>query len=655
MTSDSEPLTTSAPRDRTTLRAYLPAAVLTLVILLVYALLELLQARTIAWERFLIFAASVACLCTGGVWWLNCSLRASARRLAQSSSRLAVGNLSQPVATEPAGPLAPVALSLETLRSNLAAREAEVPGWRSELERQVQERTAALEEARNGLERSRDFLAVLFDSLEDEVAIIDRDYRVVGVNRARQRRRGHAKSLIGETCYAAFYNLDEPCDQGRGRCPAKSVWRTGQPARVTHAHVNESGVVSYLDVVASPIRDGDGHVINVLEVARDVTDSKQLEEQVIRTSEEMATLVSLSSAIACSMDLQAILGLAIDHLLILTDSAGGGALVYPRDGEPQPTVVTRGVDPREVERLVGKGPLPERTMQVRRLDSSGAELLSVPIAAGDKLVGEMFMQGASRHWYTSTGQQLLVSIGSQLAVAVDNARLYETLQRKEEALSAFLRKYIEAQEEERKRVARDLHDETAQSLTALAMAIETAAQRPAITAEEVRSQLVPARVLVERTSHELARIIRDLRPSLLDDLGLLPALGWYADNRLKPAGIRVTIETVGHERRLAPALETTLFRIAQEAMSNIVRHAQAENASLQVEFTAEHVALDVEDDGCGFDVEAALSRGKDGKAEAPFGLIGMHERVEMLGGMLAIESRPGQGTSVRVEVPAQAL
>jgi signal transduction histidine kinase len=135
---------------------------------------------------------------------------------------------------------------------------------------------------------------------------------------------------------------------------------------------------------------------------------------------------------------------------------------------------------------------------------------------------------------------------------------------------------------------------------------------------------------------------------LLDDLGLLEALEFYADTRLRPLGIQVTSETVGTDGRFPPELETALFRVAQEAMSNIARHAEAENVSLTLEFQDEFVTIDIEDDGRGFDVEATFARGQDG---SPFGLMGMRERVDLLDGTLAVESRPGEGTSVRVRVP----
>ena len=114
----------------------------------------------------------------------------------------------------------------------------------------------------------------------------------------------------------------------------------------------------------------------------------------------------------------------------------------------------------------------------------------------------------------------------------------------------------------------------------------------------------------------------------------------------------MTFETVGTEKRLPHELEMALFRVAQEAMSNIARHAEAENVSLTLEFQHEVVAIDIEDDGQGFDVEATLARGKDG---SPFGLMGMRERVDLLDGTLVVESRPGEGTSVRVRVPVDRV
>lgn len=595
-------------------------------------------------------------------WFIVIRLVRPVKVLTHACHRISEGDLTQPVPPMGGGEMSILANSFETMRTHLLASHArlkasqeEIRRWGRELEFKVLERTAELQEARDNLERSRDYLVTIFDSIEDQLAVIDKDYRVVEVNRVVQRRHGEGKTLVGEPCHLALRGAEELCELQRGGCPAKTVWRTGLPSRVTQVHLDNDGHTTYLDIVASPITDGHGNIVNVLELARDVTESKRLEDQVIRTSEELATLVSLSSAIACSMDLRAMLGLALDHVLALMDSPAGGILVEPAEGEAEPTVVARGLETQQVLMLTVEGHRPKDRMEVRKAQFNGADLLCVPIATSETVLGEMFISCPSEeHCFGGTGLQLLVSVGSQLAVAVENARLYEAVRKKEEDISLFLRKYIAAQEDERKRIARELHDETAQSLTALAISIETALQKPTNSAAEVKRLLVPARSLTERVSRELDRIIRDLRPSLLDDLGLMEALAWYADNRLRPLGVQVTFETVGTERRLPPALETALFRVIQEGISNIARHSKAENVSLTVEFGDGYVALDLEDDGCGFDVDSTLGKGKDGDDDSPFGLLGMRERTELMGGTLCVESRPGQGTSVRVRVPLDA-
>ena len=224
--------------------------------------------------------------------------------------------------------------------------------------------------------------------------------------------------------------------------------------------------------------------------------------------------------------------------------------------------------------------------------------------------------------------------------------LYRQLQERDRWREELLRKVISAQEDERKRLARELHDETSQTLSALAMKIETAlAAAPPGTA---RDRLAEARTLTVRTLDELHRLIFDLRPSVLDDLGLLSAIRWYAERHLEPLGIIVQFEASGFERRLRPELETALFRVAQEAITNIAKHAGAETELIQCLERDGRVAVEIEDDGKGF-VPASLP--PPAARERGLGLMGMRERVELFGGTLEVDSAPGQGTRVSVSVP----
>jgi signal transduction histidine kinase len=220
------------------------------------------------------------------------------------------------------------------------------------------------------------------------------------------------------------------------------------------------------------------------------------------------------------------------------------------------------------------------------------------------------------------------------------------LKAREEARGQLLRKVITAQEDERKRIARELHDETSQALAVLAMGLEAAQ-------DAIRSGRTPrldeVKAVAVATLEDVHRIILDLRPSVLDDLGLLSAIRWYADRALATKAISVRCE-FGEMRRLPPEMETALFRICQEAMSNVARHAQATAALVQVGMEGDEVVIDIEDDGKGFDPEVASRR----EGRRPWGLMGIRERAEILGGTATIESAPGQGTHVDVRIPVPA-
>jgi signal transduction histidine kinase len=231
------------------------------------------------------------------------------------------------------------------------------------------------------------------------------------------------------------------------------------------------------------------------------------------------------------------------------------------------------------------------------------------------------------------------------AAADENAALYEEVKRKEAARGEMLKRVISAQEEERRRIARELHDETSQNLAVLAIGIETQVSPGA--GPDSQEKLDELKSLVVRTLDGVHRLVYDLRPSVLDDLGLLAGLRWYAESRLGPQDIKFSLMLSGEERRLPAELETALFRIGQEAISNVARHANASNAFLVIGFEDAAVTLEVEDDGEGFDAAAAASRNEQGG----WGLMGMAERATLFGGECEITSGPGTGTRVAVRIP----
>ena len=211
----------------------------------------------------------------------------------------------------------------------------------------------------------------------------------------------------------------------------------------------------------------------------------------------------------------------------------------------------------------------------------------------------------------------------------------------------LLERLISAQEEERRRVARELHDEAGQALSAIMLDLARAIDALPKEATEARQKLLQSRNLAAQTLGELRKLIYDLRPEVLDQLGLAPALRSYVKSRLDAKNIKTRLSFSGVGNRLPPSMETTIFRIIQEATTNVVRHSGASTVNIKVAVTKSMADASIEDNGKGFDVETAL------RAPESWGLRGIRERVGVVGGQLSITSQPGKGTRIRFQIPLE--
>jgi signal transduction histidine kinase len=272
--------------------------------------------------------------------------------------------------------------------------------------------------------------------------------------------------------------------------------------------------------------------------------------------------------------------------------------------------------------------------------------VGVPLKSKEKVVGVLTIARAQT--FSEQEVQLLTALGHQLGIAIENGRLYQELQLKEEMRTELLRQIISAQEDERRRVARELHDVTSQALATLAVRLETLTAPRGTNFKNAETQLEEIKSLLARTSKEVHELIYNLRPSLLDDLGLPAALRSCARNTFEGSGVEVHVEVAGQEKRLPPQVEIAVFRIVQEAIANIARHSRAESAYISLEFKDESIVIQVEDDGIGFDLTQVST---SGSGKECVGLLGMKERAELLGGTLTIDTKPGRGTRVAMEIP----
>ncbi|MDR7543897.1 MAG: histidine kinase [Armatimonadota bacterium] len=281
---------------------------------------------------------------------------------------------------------------------------------------------------------------------------------------------------------------------------------------------------------------------------------------------------------------------------------------------------------------------------------SAGPTLAVPLVFKDRVMGALVVARHAWWPFSDADTSLLVTLSNQLSIAMENVRLFQEVREKEAHRGELLSKLITAHEDERRRIARELHDEVSQSLTGLMMTI-TAAE--GVHDEQVlRQRLTAIYAAAEATLEEVRKIIHDLRPTALDDLGLVSAVRVHARNMLEAAGVRLTFEASGFgQRRLPAAVETTVFRVAQEAITNVARHARATAATVALRLENGTLHVLVEDNGRGFDPHQVLGRRED----RPVGILGMQERAALIGGSLEIDAQPGRGARVRLVVPLKEM
>lgn len=389
------------------------------------------------------------------------------------------------------------------------------------------------------------------------------------------------------------------------------------------------------------------------------------------TAGELAALSRVSAAISTLRDLDAILEVALENVLAIMNGTSGGILLLDEETQTLSYRVYRGLSAKYAQQMhlkVGEGiagkvaqtgeailledisadPRTARPEWVRR---EGLKAwLSVPLRAKQAVLGVINVASNMPHRFTTEDMHLLHSIGDQLGVAVEEAKLYEELRQSREMYRHLAQRVLLAQEEERKRIAMELHDETSQALSGLALnlqALMEMADMIGVNDAEFTSRFRKTHALAIHIGSEVSRLIADLRPTLLDTLGLVPAIRQYAETTLTPLGIKVSF-SCDDVSGLPPEMEVGLFRWAQGAIGNIMQHSEATNARVSVRLDGEHLVLRITDDGIGFDVTQLTRMEETGRGA---GLFGIQERVRLLGGKCTIESRIGEGTTITARVP----
>ena len=427
------------------------------------------------------------------------------------------------------------------------------------------------------------------------------------------------------------------------------------------------------------------------ELEERVQELRTANEAVLRRNRELAAVNSAIGSISSALDLSSVLQNITDAARNLVQSRYAALGVADESGRIR-QFITSGITP---EQRAAIGPLPQGHGLLGVLIKEGKplripdiaqdpnshgfppnhppmkSLLGVPILFQGKPVGDLYLTDKiGAEVFSEEDQELLMLLAGHAAVAIENARLYEEVRAARDRLQVWseeleakvaertreIQRYsqelttrvLQAQEEERKRIARELHDETAQSLSTLLINLDLLEPFVSQDGDVLRSGFERIRDLAKRTLDETRALSHALRPTILDDFGLIAALHWFVDEFKETFGqpVEVRIDSGGPDR-LAPEVELALFRIAQEALTNSGKYAEASETRLELSFPDGLAQLVVEDNGKGFDPERLSGPSRRGG----LGLYGMQERAALLGGTLALDSSPGKGTRVTAVVP----
>lgn len=375
----------------------------------------------------------------------------------------------------------------------------------------------------------------------------------------------------------------------------------------------------------------------------------------MEAAERQRALVDAGIALASELDLDEILGKLVRTAAALTDARYAALGVIARDHATLDRFITHGVD--EAERAaIGAPPRGRGILGVLIRDARPLRLhdlmtapeavgfppnhppmrsfLGVPVMLRGTPYGNLYLtEKAGGGDFTDEDEELTTSLAAQAAVAIENAR---------RVARDALARAVAAQESERRRLARELHDGTGQALTSILLGLSAVERADSL--DQAKLAATSLRTLVVGTLREVRQLAVDLRPKALDDFGLGPALVRLGQSVRETTGLDVQVAAHVGNARLDPETETSVYRIVQEALANILRHAEAKHASIVVTRRVGSVSVVIEDDGRGFQVAQPVEG---------MGLAGMRERVNLLDGILAIESAPGSGTTIVAELPVK--
>ena len=422
-------------------------------------------------------------------------------------------------------------------------------------------------------------------------------------------------------------------------------------------------------ISGNAVRDAEGKIIGYEAIAKDITARMDRVRNLHQQKRELSLLHSIAVAMNVTPDLDEILMIALRKVLDVLNLDSGAIFLINKTKSAFILKVQQGLPEKvvgSVHHLVlhdqalmqslleeDRSLKPQRTFppfkaSLRSADGEDSvELLCFLITAKKMASGFIALQLASNRSVSDRDHQMLGSLGNFLGSAIDNAFLGLTIRQHREELRGLTARLFNSQEEERKRIARELHDETGQALTGISFTLDTILKTHTPESGRIREEILEIRKQINRTYQEIRRMSHRLHPAILSHLGLEPALESYLGRISNYSPIAIDFKMVGFEERMEPQIETLLYRICQEAINNTIKHSQAKHFRLSIIKSYPNIIFLAEDDGVGFDPDQFEEN------RQALGLLGMRERASLAGGKFSLRTGTGKGTRIRIEIPIE--
>ncbi|MBN1811170.1 MAG: PAS domain S-box protein [Anaerolineae bacterium] len=521
----------------------------------------------------------------------------------------------------------------------------------------------ARRQAEAALREREEQYRTLFESSPEAITLIDLDGKILDCNDATAQITGMPKEqIVGRpfTDLGLLREKDIPW-----QLATLSQLAKGEDAGPYELRIREGKNARWLEVFPVALKK-DGGVYALQIIARDITKRRWAEEKIKQRNEELTVLNTIAAAVSQTLELQEVLTAALQETMMVLNAEGGIVYLFDEDSQSFVPTIHHGLSPDVLEEMsrfklgegllgqtaqsrhplfipdIGRGP---KNVTPAAVNAGWRSLVGVPLETVGETVGVMAILSREEGKLAPERLSVLTAIGNQVGVAVENAQLFEAVSLGRERLQILSQRLVEVQESERRTIARELHDEIGQALTGLKLVLDMTARSPG---EDIGESLREALALVDGLMAQVRDLSLDLRPTMLDDLGLLPALLWHCGRYTDQTGVHVDFRHTNLEgRRFGPKVETAAYRIVQEALTNVARHADVDQVTVRLWAEQDTLNVQIEDQGAGFDPERAMV------AEESSGLVGMRERAVLLGGELTIESTPGAGTRLMAELPLE--